>query len=113
VLSPRGDGSFTLEDGTIAGRASVLSLLAQLARVRANPDAGALCGQPAALQALFAGQICNAVDIAANSSTDGLPSTKCDALSLAQGFRADPAFAGDPTVAGPGPCDGVMPPSCQ
>lgn len=111
TLSGNGTG-WAIENGSISGRWGSAKLLSNMATI---PDplseAGAfLCGPDVPYQALKP-YICSLQDIAANSSLDrtGAP---CDAISMAFGFRAEPARLGvvTPLPATPAGCaDGGVP----
>jgi len=120
VLVPDGKGGFTLEDGNAGARAPTAPLLATLSTLRFSIDAGQLCMANPVEQAVLIGQVCNAVDILANSSSDFYESpetgaqVKCDALSVAFAFRGEQANYGVPIDASVvEQCQGVTPPSCN
>jgi len=99
VVVPHDDGSFTMEDGLIAGRVAASSAFQALASFKIIAGMTVpVCDDPASIGALK-GTFCSARDIMRSKSEDN-GGFDCDSLSLALSFRADPATLGDAGEAG-------------
>jgi hypothetical protein len=120
VSLPSNGTSWAIDNGSISGRWGSSKLLSNMATIPdPTTDGGVyLCGSNANY-ALLKSYICSLQDIAVNSSLDNL-GARCDAISMAFGFTAEPARLGvvaplPPTPAGCSSADGGIPfhDSCQ
>ena len=90
-VTPAGDGTYRMTNGVLAGRWNVSDLLNAIQAVTYQGQP--ICRGGIIYESLIKPQICQYADIMTDPMRD-LTGTKCDGLSLAAGFTADPALMG-------------------
>ena len=100
----RGDGTYALDEGMIAGRWESARVFEALGTFR-DETGSPLCTDDVLVYSIAKAAICNSRDILAGI---GGPTVPCDAVSFAMGFTSEPALLGA-VVPPPMPTPGCPP----